>query len=178
MSRLKADLSLVSLNQLCTLTGKTSRTLKKLLAEMPPKSTESGTLWYAPAEALPVIYGVDLVTRRLGEMMESGDTEMLDPMLQKARFDKLRADKVALEIEQIKKNLIPRDKVEASWVKLVSNLRTAIMNFPNHVAPKVCQVKTIPETQKVLKTECHELLKELSEYRDGIDRSGADAKSS
>lgn len=163
MSRVKEDLRRVSLNQLCTLTGKTHRTVKKYLADLPAQE-EGGVLYYNPVEALPLIYGLN-----------SGNK--VDPFKEKARYDQLRADKVSLEIEIMRENLIPADRVEKSWGKIVSIIRARFLTLPTRVSPRIQGLTEPQEIERVLRAEVYDALTELSEYDDGIDRSGNSEKS-
>lgn len=175
MSRQKADLARVSLNQLSTLTGKTYRTLKKVLADVPPASEESGTFFYSPVEVLPIIYGV--VRQEQDGAAEIGDG-ILDPVREKARLDKLRGDKVQIEIDVLREKLIPAERVELQWSKMAAAFRSKILNLPAKISPRLCAVKEIKEVEKILKAECNEALKELSEYDGGSDRTRARSQSS
>lgn len=157
MSRVKEDLRRVSLNQLCTLTGKTSRTIKKYLADLTPQE-ESGILYYNPVDALPLIYGLN-----------SGNK--VDPWKEKARYDQLRADKVSLEIEILRENLIPADRVESAWQKIVGIIRSRFLTLPSRVSPRVLGITEPAEVERLLKAEVYDALTELSGYNDGIDRS-------
>ena len=175
MSRIKADLTRLSLNQLSTLTGKTSRTLKKLLANLPPEE-ESGTLYYRPVEALPQIYGLgyfdvnrDLPAGEHGDDFEDG--RLPDPIREKARLDRRRADKLEIEIDVMKKKLIPIESVESAWSQMAGAFRSKIMNLPRKVAPRICATKDMRAIEKILSDECNEALTELSEYGDGFSRA-------
>jgi phage terminase Nu1 subunit (DNA packaging protein) len=173
MGKVKVSFERVSLNQLCTLTGKQSRTLKKLLADTPPIEGEGSALLYIPSDVLPIIYGV-----RQAPSDEPTFAEGLNPLQEKARLDKLKADKVEIEIAVMKGKLIPADRVEMSWSKLVSAFRSKILNMPSKISPRICAVKDIKEVEKILKAECNEALTELSEYGNGIDRPRNSAKGS
>lgn len=180
MSRIKADLSRLSLNQLCTLTGKTSRTLKKLLADVEPEE-ESGTFYYRPPEALPAIYGIShsglsALAAPDPDEDDAGDDSSdrkLDPIREKALLDRARRMKVELEIQEQKKLLIRAESVEAEWARMAGAFRSRILNIPKKLAAKLCQAKEIRAIEKILTTECHEALTELSAY--GADFSRADA---
>lgn len=178
MSRIKADLSRVSLNQLCTLTGKTSRTLKKLLADVVPDE-ESGTLYYCPPEVLPVIYGIsfrDLHAEPAAE--DESEENRLDPIREKALLDRARRQKVELEIAEEKKKLIRIEKVEETWSKMAGAFRSRILNMPKKLAAKVCQTKDIKAIEKILSAECEEALTELSEYGADFGRENAHSSGS
>ncbi len=165
MSRVKEDLSWVSLNQLCVLTGKTSRTVKKLLSEIKPRE-ESGTLLYKSSEVLPIIYGIG----------KPGD-EKLDSWQEKARYDSLRADKVQIEIDIMKENLIPADRVERAWQKLLATLRARLLTLPSRLAPRLVGINEASELERHIRTDVYEALEELSKHDDGIDRGQNPEKS-
>ena len=164
MGKIKDDFSYVSINQLVTLTGKTSRTLKKILADVEPSSQEAGSILYIPSEVLPIIYDE---RRGCGN---GGPSHDLNPIQEKARLDKLKADKVQIEIDVLKETLIPIERVEQSWSKLVSAFRSKILAMPSKLSPRVCAVKEIKEVEKILKAEVNEALTELSEFDGGLNK--------
>lgn len=180
MSRIKADLSRLSVNQLSELTGKDRRTLKKLLADIDPQE-ESGTLFYIPREALPVIYGISHAgLSALGSAAEDseddGDGSMqdrLDPIREKALLDRVRRQKIELEIAEERKKLIRIEKVEETWSKMAAAFRAKILALPKKCAPRVCATKETRQIEKILTQECHEALKELSEYGAEFERGEA-----
>lgn len=172
MSRIKTDLSYVTLNQLCTLTGKTYRTLKKLLEDVPTYESEEGedVLLYSPQEALPAIYKPEPVEGSPG--MPNG---MLNPIHEKARLDKLRADKVELELGVLRGRLVPVEQVEEQWLSMAGNFRMRILSISSKLALRLLNKSDPNEVQRILETEHHEALKELSQHDPG---SESDSRSS
>lgn len=167
MSRVKTDFSRVSLNQLCMLTGHTSRTLKKMLAPIKAEVTEDGTLLYDPRVVLTI--------RNFETSSdEPSARERLDPQQEKARLDKLKADKVELEILQMRKKLIPIETIYASWEKVISAARARLLGMPTKLAPKLAATSEARDAEKIIKAEVYQALKEMSEYEAGLDRSESD----
>lgn len=161
MSRSKVDLSYVTLNQLCTLTGMTYRTLKKKLAEVDPaEGDEENTLLYKPNEVLPIIYGI---VDASGEEIEV-EKKIYDLTNERARLAKFQADKAELEVSVIKGNLIPAEQVEHGWSKMAAAFRSKILGIPSKVAPQVAAEGDVRVIEQLLRTECNEALSELSEY--------------
>lgn len=161
MSRNKADLAYVTLNQLSTLTGMTYRTLKKKLADVDPAEDEEGnTLLYRPAEVLPVIYGV--VNAEGAEIQ--AETKSYDIWKERARLAKFQADKAEIEVNTLRGNLIPAEQIEVSWSKMVSAFRSRILGIPAKLAIRAAAEGEVKVVEQMLKTECNEALSELSQY--------------
>lgn len=181
MSRVKADLSQLSLNQLCELTGKTYRTVKKALdgSQIQPARIESGTLYYDPPDALAVIYAPPAWAEDPAGLEGDGDTSgqpRLDPIYQKARLDKLRADKVELEVLVMKGKLIPAEKVEETWTKMAGAFRAKILAVSPKVTPKIVAAGgSLIEIERILKQEHNEALAELAGYDSRASASREDS---
>lgn len=63
----KADLSRLSITQLHELTGRTKATVRKRLKDLKPIAKDGRTIWYAPREALSLLFGIgglDLTAER------------------------------------------------------------------------------------------------------------------
>ena len=54
----KADLSRLSITQLRELTGRHATTIRKRLKGLKPLAKDGRTIWYAPREALPLLFGI------------------------------------------------------------------------------------------------------------------------
>lgn len=157
MSRQLIDLSRMTINQMSEITGSSFRTIKKRLAGLESVKTEGRQVFFETQKALRLIY-------LSNEAKEGSDIELelLDPQLQKARLDKARTEKVELEIDVLKGNLIPADQVERAWSDLIIAFRAKILSLHSKISPQLASLKTIPEIELKLKTELREALSELS----------------
>lgn len=161
MGKIKSELSRVSLSQLSVLTGKAPRTLKMLLVWATPR-VESGTLFYNSAEVL-TLRGDPAAGAGAPDTPE-GTRKPPDCAEARARLDTLKADKVHLEVEQLRGKLIPADEVQVGWEKFANAIRSRVLAMPSKIGPRLKAAKDLKELEKIFKAECHEALKELAQY--------------
>ena len=163
----KPDLSELSLNQLQQLTGRSYRTIKARLEKLEPSSRDGKTIFYSPREALPLLFEDVVRIEDGGEDLDE-DGKRLKPYerltLQRIRFEKARADKIELEVDQIKKNLLEAEKVELAWSEMIGSFRAKILGLPARSALQVSQMDDPAEIEALMRSIVSEALTELSEY--------------
>jgi hypothetical protein len=161
-TKMKPDLTSVTLNQLEQLTGISYRTLKKRLVDLDPSFKDGNSIFYDPKEALPLIYKATEEKRipfGLGF-----DPTGLDPQTEKAKLDKARREKILIETRILKKELIPADQVENTWADIAVAIRSKILGMPTKIAPKVAALKgDVQKIEAELKSNCREICEELSQ---------------
>jgi hypothetical protein len=81
---------------------------------------------------------------------------------EKARLDKLRADKVEMEIAIAKAELMNPDEAMEAWSKVVQSCRSRILSIPTKAAPLLIGTKSAGEAQDILQRLVNEALKELA----------------
>lgn len=155
MATHKQDLSKLSINQLCQLTGRGFRTIKDRLSRIEPVDSDGKSLFYDPQTALPLIYD-------LGE--EGDDPNPLNPTVQQARLSKARADKTELEIQVMKGKLIPAERVEQVWGEMISAFRAKTLSIPTRAAQVIAGMTNKFEVETTLRSMVFESLKELADY--------------
>jgi phage terminase Nu1 subunit (DNA packaging protein) len=140
------------------------------------------TKWQAdPADPLPIAvrgkrgkphrYDIAAVfawgfRRRLAELQISDDGEVYDFEAERARLTHEQADKVGLEVAQLRGELLPTRAVLQTWQLAVTNMRAKILALPTKAAHAVQAAEDLGEIRDVLTTVCYEALEELA--TDGI----------
>jgi hypothetical protein len=81
---------------------------------------------------------------------------------EKARLDKLRADKVEMEIAITKAELMSPEEAMEAWSKVVQACRSRILSIPTKAAPLLIGTKSAGEAQDILQRLTNEALKELA----------------
>jgi len=81
---------------------------------------------------------------------------------EKARLDKLRADKVEMEIAITKGEHIPAETATEAWSKIIQAMRSRILAMPTKAAPLLVGTKSAGEAQDILQRLTNEVLRELS----------------
>ncbi len=61
--------------------------------------------------------------------------------------------------------LVPADQIEAFLNAIFSHVRQGVLTLPSRAAPKVHDAKTIPQIERIILSDCKEVLKEISETR-------------
>jgi hypothetical protein len=81
---------------------------------------------------------------------------------EKARLDKLRADKVEMEIAIAKAELMNPEEAMEAWSKVIQAARSRILSIPTKAAPLLIGTKSAGEAQNILQRLVNEALKELA----------------
>lgn len=161
----KEDLTRLSLNQLCELTGKTFRTVKKKLEEMEPSEKDGRTLYYESKEALRLIYWEPYSGIPKGGADGSPeDPNLLDPVYQRARKERAQANKIEIEVQVLRSELIPSEVVEQTWSAMVAAFRARVLAIPSRAAASVLTRRTPADARDFLKKMIDECLNELAAY--------------
>ena len=108
----------------------------------------------------------DVVSYRVG-----GGDEDLDLNRESARLKKAQADKTELEVEVLRKTLIPAEDVQAVWEQYIAHCRARLLSLPDTAGPRVAG-ETVPKATRIIRDLVYEALEELKGY-DPDDYAGA-----
>lgn len=153
----------VSGSQLADLTGKTWRTVKRLLdgAGISPLRREGPAYLYDSAAALAAIYA-----------RATPDGNGLDLTVERARLASEQADRLAIQ-NAITRGEIGRLSVwqhELEGVFLA--IRAGVLSLPTRLAPQMdCSLN---ERKARLETACRDILRAIAEYQPGRGAAGDD----
>jgi len=80
----------------------------------------------------------------------------------KKRLDSLKAEKLEMEIRNMKGELIEVDDISETVGKMIQATRSRILAHPKKAAPLLIGCKGIVEAEDILKRQVHEILNDLS----------------
>jgi len=98
--------------------------------------------------------------RRKKVTLPGGQVINLDA--ERARLTKEQADKVAMENELTRSQLIDAEQVAVMWANVVVNIKTRVLAIPTKAAPLVIGCKTMPQVRDVIERVIIEALHDLS----------------
>lgn len=81
---------------------------------------------------------------------------------ERARLDKLRADKIEMELTIARGELMNPDDAMREWSKTVQAVRARLLSIPSKGAPLLVGTKSEAEAQNILQRLIYEALKELA----------------
>lgn len=87
----------------------------------------------------------------------------LDPNQQRARKDAAHADKLEMENDVRRGELLEASQVREAWVQLCSNIRASSLSLPSRVAKELSAMDDPRDVQIRLDEEVRSTLKTLSE---------------
>ena len=102
--------------------------------------------------------------RENAERMVASLREKKDSAGVKARIDRLNEEKLQLEIDGIKKKVLPRVELERSWSDAILTARQKILSLGNRISPRIIYCKSEAEAQALIETECNAVLSELARF--------------
>ena len=92
----------------------------------------------------------------------------LDYTQERAKLTRLQAEKVTLELEQQRGNLLPLEMVIEGWQGQIANARAKLLALPPKVASQVLGMESYLEVEQAITELIHEALDELS--TDGLPK--------
>ena len=97
--------------------------------------------------------------RATGSGIESGS----DFHTESTRVKKLTADKLELEVDVLRGDLVPSDQVVEMLETVISNARAKLLNLPIKAAQVALAAKDLKEIEREIKELVYEALSELSD---------------
>jgi hypothetical protein len=89
---------------------------------------------------------------------------------QKERYERLRGDKLEMEIQEKAGQLVDADSVLIAMTAMASRVKTRLMSVPTALAPVITGMKDRAKVQSTIKDEIAIALEELSgDYRSEMD---------
>ena len=92
----------------------------------------------------------------------------LDYTQERAKLTRLQAEKVTLELEQQRGNLLPMELVIAAWQGHIANARAKMLALPPKAAAQAVGMESYLEVEQAITELIHEALDELS--TDGLPK--------
>ena len=163
MATHKAPLSPLSIAQLCEITGRGFRTVKKRLEKLEPEKTDGKTIYYNTKDALHLIFGHD-----------DGEGKRLDGQYELARLNKLRADHLELDLQVKRGELVNAKEFLQKYANLVATFRARCLSLSRRLVPEIRNADNEREAIVIFEKEMKEVLSELSRYDGGTDSEGSE----
>lgn len=101
--------------------------------------------------------------RPRGRPRTKDPTGEIDLDHERARVQKLTADKLELHVRQRKRELLETEAVRDRWNLMLSNFRARVLQLPNKLLPLIQASASYAEAEQVFKSGVNECLTELAE---------------
>lgn len=111
-------------------------------------------------ELAPCISGYINYLREKGENKDNSSAN--ETYLYKTRLLKGQADKLELEIAELKKDLVPAEHVFKTWSNRILRCRSLLLNMPDKLAYQVSTITDPREAEELITGAIEEALAELA----------------
>ena len=111
-----------------------------------------------------VVFNIDT----LNTWLDTRSGGELDYTQERAKLTRLQAEKVTLELEQQRGNLLPMELVIAAWQGHIANARAKMLALPPKAAAQAVGMESYLEVEQAITELIHEALDELS--TDGLPK--------
>ena len=153
------DPTQMTIAALTRITGKSYATIKKRLIMLPSVETIGREIIYNSKDALPMIYGADMI-----------DDTAINFNVEKARTEMNRADKLEMENNVRRGELVERSEVLSGLQKSFAAVRAKMLAIPTKAAPVIITLGEAKLAQSTLKKFIYDALDELT--YPGYDEKG------
>lgn len=164
-------MTMVSITELVALTGVTNVTARKRCANVTSRHRE-GTTKTVEFESIPALRAIFEIGGDAGSTLEE----------EKIKLTSAQAEKVGLEVEVLKGNLVPADEIEDFLNRMFGAFKARCLSLPTKAAPSVIGVTEVLEVEEIIKEYIYEALAELKDYepadrtREDINKIRKDAR--
>lgn len=150
------------------LTGKTFRTVKKVLtkADLKPVDSNNKSQFFDSAKALEILFQT-----RAPNIAEA---EVYDLQEQRAREAAMKADNLQIDRDKKLGKLLDAEEVERTWVTLVTATRSKVRAFPYKIIPRLEALSSADDKLQLMRKEIDDLLQDLSQSLSDEDEGVSD----
>jgi phage terminase Nu1 subunit (DNA packaging protein) len=99
----------------------------------------------------------------LNRWLDNRSSGELDYTQERAKLTRLQAEKVTLELEQQRGNLLPMELVIAAWQGHIANARAKLLALPPKAASQVLGMESYLEVEQAIRDIIYEALDELAD---------------
>ena len=145
-----ADPKLFSINQLSELTQRDRRTITKKLSILEAKPGPANGKYYELKDALPLIFAPDGTAELDRRLLES-----------QYKYEDHRAEKMRLEVERLKGQLVYVEDVASVVQKEYTYVRSQLLSIPSKVAKSLSVESDPSQVKAILDDAINEVLSEL-----------------
>ena len=140
-----------TVNKLAEIVGMQRATVKRRLETVEPIQVDGQSKIYDSKVALAAIF-------------ESTD----NPQKQKARLDGLRADKVELDLQLQKQEVVSLDDIVSDLERAGVEIKNKMLGIPTKAAPLIIGQTKLPRIKEILEDLIHEALESIGDSGRGI----------
>jgi hypothetical protein len=145
------------MTQIAELTGRARETIRKRLRGLKPVAKDGKTLWYAPREALPLLFGA------------SG----LDLSAERARLAKEQADGIAMRNAATRAELVLPNAKDQTIIALDAVISAQFRPLGSRVAPALAAEPTVAGCRQIIDDAVAATLHELADAAERAAGAGA-----
>ena len=109
---------------------------------------------------------VDCIAWRFNQLHDTGDYDLT---VERARKEKESADKLQMENQVTRGELVEIADVEKLWSSEFARIKNKLLAIPKKLAPLMVPIKKQGEAHDILTAVCYEALNELSEPEDHVE---------
>ena len=144
---------LVNIDHIIGLTGSTRRTILRKLGDLKPVDGPARSKMYESKDALPILYG---------QHTSPSGKKTLES--ERTRLATSQAEKMEMEVEVMKGNLLPADEYQEKLETMISAFKSRMLGLPIKAAATVVTLTDEREAEVVIRDYVYEALSELSGY--------------
>ncbi len=157
----------VNKSTLAKIFGVSTNTVGKWMGEGCPHERDGREVEFETVAVMEWMYGeqptLNVVKSRItADYGEGDESERLDPEQEKARADKERADKLALDNQIRRGELVWAVDVEQEWAKVLMTVRAGFLALPSMVSEEIAVLVDARQVKGRLSEEVNEILEELA----------------
>ncbi len=137
--------------------------------KIPPEAIKKGKIDPAIADAALDgsldIYNRKKPKKRMPATAPEGiENKASGPTYQEVRtlHEKIKAERSRIELEEIKKNLLPKSEVLKEWEKHIISVRARLLAIPSSAAPELLGKTDMVEIMEILERYIHDALNEIA----------------
>ena len=131
-------------------TGKARKTVADRLADLAPIDRNNRNAFYDSRQALPILYGVD--DERKGR---------LDLSQERAKLSQTQRERVQLDVQRLRGELLAAADVEAAWSDCIGAFRARMLALPIRIAQTAISATSVKEIEAEARKEIDAALEEL-----------------
>jgi hypothetical protein len=147
------DLRFLNISQLGEVTGLDRRTVTDRLKDVTPIKTHGKAIIYDAPAVLPIILGMaDITALNAKEKL----------LIEQAQHEKAKRERAQIELEQLKKEVVPISDVAKVVGDEYSRVRARLYAIPSRSASDLSESNNPRECQQIVHNEIDEALSELT----------------
>jgi phage terminase Nu1 subunit (DNA packaging protein) len=121
-----------------------------------------GVIPRAERGKFPLVESIRGYIKYLQDRAVGNDSAPLDIHADRARLTRAQADKIELELDELRGSLIRVPIVENHWQGMVASMRARLLSIPSKCAGQIAEPAKAQAAQDVLQTHIYDALNEIA----------------